>query len=120
MTASRSSAFRATPKMKRWRLRSAICWIAGLGHPSPHRVEATAAVLIEHGADIHAVNRHGATSFTLAEVNGHEHTRELLIQAQRAKEKQEAEARFAAEVAGMHIAQRPIAVGHALRLRRGM
>lgn len=27
-------------------LASFVCWIAGLGHPSPHRLEATAAVLI--------------------------------------------------------------------------
>ncbi len=25
---------------------SAVCWVAGLGHPSPHRVEAVAAIMI--------------------------------------------------------------------------
>jgi len=25
---------------------ASVCWIAGLGHPSPHRIEATAAILI--------------------------------------------------------------------------
>lgn len=80
----------------------------------------TAAVLIDHGADLHAVNDHGATSFSLADFNGYEHVKDLLIGAERAKEKREADARFAAEVASMHIAQRPVAVGHALRLQRRM
>jgi ankyrin repeat protein len=80
----------------------------------------TAEVLVEQGADIHAASRDGFTCYSLAESNGHGPVQKILIEAQRAKEKQEADARFAAEVASMHVAQRPVAVGHALRFRRGM